>query len=106
MWIEEVIPKQDVVYLIQALESEYRMRFTERTVQAILAEEERIKQLHCNLQQEVSDFVDFLIERRRQKRSPTFSWAGALEDMRNHYDSVELQHQAADWRLQVNETAH
>jgi hypothetical protein len=48
--------------------------------------EERIRQLPADLQQEVSDFINFLLERRRrQKHPPTFSWAGALKDMRSIY---------------------
>lgn len=69
--------------------------------------EERIRQLPSDLQQEVADFIDFLIERRRrQKQPPTFSWAGALEDMREQYSSVDLQHKAAEWRVQTDEAAH
>ncbi len=69
--------------------------------------EERIRQLPADLQQEVADFIDFLIERRRrQKRPPTFSWAGALAHMREQYSSVDLQHKAAEWRVQTDEAAH
>lgn len=69
--------------------------------------EERIRQLPADLQQEVADFIDFLIERRRrQKRPPTFCWAGALADMREQYSSVDLQHKAAEWRVQTDEAAH
>ncbi|GIV18045.1 MAG: hypothetical protein KatS3mg022_3480 [Armatimonadota bacterium] len=69
--------------------------------------EERIRQLPADLQQEVSDFIDFLLERRRrQKHPPTFSWAGALKDMRDQYTSVDLQHEAAEWRAQTDEIAH
>lgn len=70
--------------------------------------EERIRQLPPELQREVADFVDFLLERRhrRQKSPPTFSWAGALEDMRKQYSSVELQHEAVRWRVGSDEAAH
>ncbi len=62
--------------------------------------EERIKQLPPDLQQEVADFVDFLLQKHRQRhpQPPTFSWAGALADLRDEYTSVQLQHEIARWR--------
>jgi hypothetical protein len=62
--------------------------------------EERIKELPPDLHQEVMDFVEFLLEKRR--RRPTgrlgFTWAGALKDLREQYTSVELQHKILEWR--------
>jgi hypothetical protein len=62
---------------------------------------ELIKQLPPELQQEVRDFVEFLLEKRarRPKRKPKFDWAGALRDLRDCYSSVELQHKIAEWRI-------
>jgi len=42
-----------------------------------------------------------LLERkaRRPKRKPKFEWAGALKDLRDRYDSAELQHKIAEWRI-------
>jgi hypothetical protein len=61
--------------------------------------EEKIRELPSEYQQEVEDFVDFLTEKRTKilKKTPTFSWAGALKDLRDQYTSVELQHKIADW---------
>ena len=61
--------------------------------------EEKIRDLPPIYQQEVEDFVDFLKEKKIKilKKTPTFSWAGASKDLRNHYTSVELQHKIADW---------
>jgi hypothetical protein len=61
--------------------------------------EEKIMELPPIYQQEVEDFVDFLAEKKIKilKKTPTFSWAGALKDMRDEYTSVELQHKIADW---------
>lgn len=62
---------------------------------------ELIKQLPPELQQEVRDFIEFLLERRtrRPKQKPRFDWAGALKDLRDRYTSVELQHKIAKWRI-------
>jgi len=58
---------------------------------------ELIEQLPLELQQEVRDFVEFLLEKRARK--PKFDWAGALRDLRDRYSSVELQHKIAEWRI-------
>ena len=62
---------------------------------------ELIEKLPPELQQEVQDFVEFLLEKRakRPKRKPKFDWAGALRDLRDRYSSVELQHKIAEWRI-------
>ena len=62
---------------------------------------ELIEQLPPELQQEVRDFIEFLLERRtrRPKRQPKFEWAGALKDLRDRYTSVEFQHKIAKWRI-------
>ncbi len=63
--------------------------------------EERLKELPPDLKQEVSDFVDFLVQRRlgRARQKPTFHWAGALKDLGGQYTSVELQHRISEWRI-------
>jgi len=62
---------------------------------------EMVEQLPPELQEEVRDFVEFLLVRRarRPKRKPKFDWAGALRDLRDRYSSVELQHKIAEWRI-------
>jgi len=61
-----------------------------------------IDQLPPELQQEVQDFVEFLLERRakKTKKKPKFDWAGALKDLRDRYTSVELQHKITEWRIE------
>lgn len=65
---------------------------------------ELVGQLSPDLQQEVIDFVEFLLEKQARKREertrvkPKFDWAGALMDLRDQYTSVELQHRILDWR--------
>jgi len=60
---------------------------------------ELVEQLPPDLQQEVQDFVEFLLERRRKRARgrPHFGWAGALKDMQDQYTSVELQHKVLEW---------
>ncbi len=62
--------------------------------------EEIIKKLPPEYEQEVEDFVRFLIEKRslKQGRKLRQDWAGALRDYRNQYTSMELQKKALEWR--------
>jgi hypothetical protein len=62
---------------------------------------ELIEQLPPELQQEVQDFVEFLLEKRagKPKRKPKFDWGGALKDLGERCSSVELQHKIAEWRI-------
>ncbi|MGQ9631840.1 MAG: DUF2281 domain-containing protein [bacterium] len=63
--------------------------------------EELVKELPPELQEEVRDFAEFLLEKRRKKRrgKPRFDWAGALKELRDQYTSVELQHKISEWRI-------
>lgn len=64
---------------------------------------ELIDQLPPELQQEVKDFVEFLLERRtirlkeEKKGELKLHWRGALRDLRDKYTSVELQHKVLEW---------
>lgn len=52
--------------------------------------EEWVKGLLQAFQEEVRDFVAFLLEKRARKaprRQPRFDWAGALKDLRDRYTS-------------------
>lgn len=62
---------------------------------------EVVEKLPPDLQQEVKDFIEFLLKKRAKKNGgkPKFDWAGALEDLRNEYTSVELQHTISKWRI-------
>lgn len=64
--------------------------------------QELIEQLPPELQQEVRDFVEFLLEKRLSKAKTKkgelkISWRGALRDLRDKYTSVELQHKISEW---------
>jgi len=60
--------------------------------------EAMIKELPPDLQQEVEDFVQFLLEKRVRKSTGPFSlnWRGAMRDLREQYSSVDLQHKLLD----------
>lgn len=62
--------------------------------------EEKIKRLPPNLQNEVIDFVDFLLTKRNTiaKKKLSFDWIGGLREYRDKYTSVELQEKASEWR--------
>ncbi len=62
---------------------------------------ELVDRLPPDLRQEVRDFVEFLLERRARKPrgAPLLDWAGALADLRDQHDSVELQHRIAESRM-------
>ncbi len=62
---------------------------------------EYMEKLPPELQQEVKDFVEFLLEKRvkkSNKRKLRLNWAGALRDYRDKYTSLELQKKALEWR--------
>jgi hypothetical protein len=62
---------------------------------------EFVEKLPPDLQQEVQDFIEFLLEKQAKKPrgKPRFDWAGALKDMKDQYTSVELQHEISKWRI-------
>jgi len=61
---------------------------------------ELIEKLPPELQEEVRDFVEFLLERKACKhgRKLRQDWAGALRKYRGQYTSLELQKKALEWR--------
>ena len=64
---------------------------------------EMVEQLPPELQEEVRDFVEFLLVRRAAKLKAKkrgelkLDWRGALRDLRDKYTSVELQHKVLEW---------
>lgn len=62
-----------------------------------------IERLSPELQQEVMDFVEFLLNKRNKNKKkegkPEFKWAGALKELSKQYTSVELQHKISEWRI-------
>jgi len=60
----------------------------------------KIKQLPQHLQQEVEDFVDFLLEKKATqiKKRATLNWAGGLKEFKDQFTAIELQKKSNDWR--------
>lgn len=60
---------------------------------------EYVEKLPPDLQQEVEDFVKFLLEKRakRSKKRLRLDWAGGLKEFRDQYTSLELQKKALEW---------
>ncbi|MEM3484216.1 MAG: DUF2281 domain-containing protein [Candidatus Methanomethyliaceae archaeon] len=61
---------------------------------------ELVEQLPPDLQQEVRDFIEFLLVRRAHKKGRKLrqDWAGALREYRDQYTALELQKKALEWR--------
>ena len=61
---------------------------------------ELVEELPPDVQQEVRDFVEFLISKRSRVSGKKLrqDWAGALRDYREEYGVLELQKKALEWR--------
>ena len=61
---------------------------------------EMIRSLPPELQQEVQDFVEFLIQKHQPGKGKRLrqTWAGGLRKYRDRYTSLELQKKALEWR--------
>ncbi|MFA5268628.1 MAG: DUF2281 domain-containing protein [Methanoregula sp.] len=62
--------------------------------------EEMAKKLPPDLRIQVQNFMEFLLERKKQNRRTTMrqDWAGALRDIKSEYTSLDLQKKALEWR--------
>jgi hypothetical protein len=69
-------------------------------IAALQMVQEKFQMLSPQRQVEVVDFIDFLLSREapKSRTKMELDWAGALEDMRDEYTSIELQRQANIWR--------
>lgn len=76
--------------------------------EAMQSIEKKIKRLPPELKNEVEDFIDFLIEKKKKKPSEKLrlDWAGALKNIRDKYTSVELQHKISEWRMENELNRH
>ncbi len=61
--------------------------------------EEMVKELPPESQDEVRDFVEFLLSKKRKRKQKylRMDWAGALREYRDQYTSLELQKKALEW---------
>ncbi len=64
--------------------------------------EKVIKELSPDLRQEVLDFAQYLLSKRKKPKRKKFKmdWAGALSEYRDQYTSLELQKKALEWRIE------
>jgi hypothetical protein len=62
--------------------------------------EEMVREVPSEYRTQLRSYVQSLLARRAIGRpgKPQFTWAGALEGLRDQYTSVELQHRIARWR--------
>jgi len=62
--------------------------------------EEKMKELPPELREEVEDFIEFLLKKKKRKKAKTLKqdWAGGLKDLRDKYTSLELQKRALELR--------
>jgi hypothetical protein len=62
--------------------------------------EELVRAVPLEYQSQLRGYVECLLAQASagQPGEPQFAWAGALEDLRDRYTSVDLQHQIARWR--------
>ncbi len=62
--------------------------------------EELVKELPPDWRAEVRDFIEFLLDKRTRKAGGKLrqDWAGALQEYREQYTSLELQKKALEWR--------
>ena len=62
--------------------------------------DELLRELPPDSQEEVRNFVEFLLEKRRRKTNHKLGqkWAGALSDYGEEYTALELQQKSLDWR--------
>jgi hypothetical protein len=61
--------------------------------------EELIKALPPELHQEAEAYLESLIARkgRKPKTALKLNWRGGLQDLKDRYTSVDLQHKAMQW---------
>jgi hypothetical protein len=60
---------------------------------------EMIKKLPSEYEDEVKDFIQFLMEKKVKKKKVQLKlgWRGALRDIRDQTTSLELQHKVLEW---------
>jgi len=61
---------------------------------------QKIRDLPPDIQQEVIDFIEFLVQKRagKRKKKLSLSWMGGLKEYRDKYTALELQKKALEWR--------
>jgi hypothetical protein len=65
--------------------------------------ERAVRLLPPEIQDQVREFIESLLAQQNkltEYRKPTLSWRGALQDLKEQYTSVELQHKALEWWIE------
>jgi hypothetical protein len=60
--------------------------------------EELFQALSPEQREQVRCYAESLVQTPQRRGKPRFTWAGAVQDLRGQYTSVELQHQISRWR--------
>ena len=60
---------------------------------------ELLNELPLDARQEVEDFAEFLLQKKRSKKQEKLrmDWAGGLKEFKNKYSALELQQKALEW---------
>jgi hypothetical protein len=70
-----------------------------RGMTLMASESDLVQELPPDLQEEVRDFVAFLLhEHQRQTYKLRQDWAGALREHKEEYTALDLQKKALSWR--------
>lgn len=60
---------------------------------------EKVKELPDDLKKEVLNYIKKLMKHKRKKVDNfKFDWEGGLEELKDKFTSVELQHKSSKWR--------
>jgi hypothetical protein len=61
--------------------------------------EDMLRELPRELQDEVHDFIQFLVEKKVHRKQPRLrmTWAGGLREFRDQFTSLELQKKSLGW---------
>jgi len=63
--------------------------------------EELVREVPAEYRGQLRAYVESLLAtpRAKPRSKPQFPWAGALDDLRDRFTSVDLQHKIARWRV-------
>lgn len=61
--------------------------------------ESQIRKLPEHLKKQLLNYINELVKDQDKSKAPfEFRWEGELEDINDHYSSVDLQHKVSEWR--------
>ncbi|RJP76963.1 MAG: DUF2281 domain-containing protein [Candidatus Zixiibacteriota bacterium] len=63
--------------------------------------QKKLAQLPEQARREALDYIEYLLQKygtQAGKRGFRFDWEGGLEEYKDRFTSVELQHKATEWR--------